>query len=425
MDRHAAAVSQLSTLHMERARALMGRLDAFASFSDEESALTRFYLSKAHALAAEQYVAWCGESGISAYIDPVGNVRARYDGRLPGSPALMIGSHIDTVRNAGRYDGNLGALAALSVVEELAASDERLDVAIEIIAFGDEEGVRFPTTLSGSRTLAGLFSEATLDQTDAEGVAMRDALVKFGCDPAQIAPARARGLSAFVELHIEQGPVLESEGLPVGVVTEINGATRLHATIRGLAGHSGTVPMGLRVDALAAAAEMILRIEERAKLEGDLVATVGRLEVDPGAANVIPAEARFTIDVRGPSDSRRRRAVADISRRLAAIANDRNAGLILTQTHDASAFQCAPDIVAGLTRSVERSGLPVRLLPSGAGHDTMIMGTLCPSGMLFVRCRHGISHSPLESISTEDCAAGLMVLMEFVRSYRPADFSAG
>ena len=397
---------------------LMARLDAFARFSDDEGKLTRLYLSNAHRDAARQYLAWCAESGLHAKIDASGNVWARYEGRQANAPALMLGSHIDTVRDAGRYDGNLGALAALSVVEQLAANNERLDVAIEIVAFGDEEGVRFPTTLTGSRAFAGLFARSSLDQKDADGVTMREALTNFGCQPEAIATLRGRGVAAFVELHIEQGPVLEAEGLAIGVVTAINGAARFSVEVRGLAGHSGAVPMNLRQDALTAAAEMILLIESRARIEDDLVATVGRIDIEPGAVNVIPGLARFTIDIRAPRDERRQRAVADISKRLDAIARERGVTLKLVQTHEASAYVCDARIVAGLKAAVERIGQPARLLPSGAGHDTMIMGQLCRAGMLFLRCKGGISHNPLESITLEDCEIGLAALMEFVRGYR-------
>jgi allantoate deiminase len=397
---------------------LMARLDEFARFSDEDGKLTRLYLSKAHRDAARQYVEWCAAAGLHAKIDASGNVWARYEGRQANAPALMIGSHIDTVRDAGRYDGNLGALAALSIVEELAAHGERLDVAIEIVAFGDEEGVRFPTTLTGSRAFAGLFARSSLDQKDADGVTMREALTNFGCEPEAIATLRGRGVAAFVELHIEQGPVLESENLAIGVVTAINGATRFHAEVRGLAGHSGAVPMNLRQDALTAAAEMILLIESRARIEDDLVATVGRIDIEPGAVNVIPGVARFTIDIRAPRDERRQRAVADISKRLDAIARERNVTLKLTQTHEASAYVCDSRIVAGLKGAVERIGQPARLLPSGAGHDTMIMGQLCRAGMLFLRCKGGISHNPDEAITVEDCEVGLAALMEFARGFQ-------
>jgi allantoate deiminase len=278
--------------------------------------------------------------------------------------------------------------------------------------------VRFPTTLTGSRAFAGIFARSALDQKDADGVTMREALKAFGCDPEAVTTLRGRNVAAFVELHIEQGPVLESENLAVGVVTAINGATRFSAKVKGEAGHSGAVPMGLRRDALAAAAEMILLIEARAKIEDDLVATVGRLEVEPGAVNVIPGEARFTIDIRAPRDEQRQRAVADISKRLSAIAAARNVELTLVQTHEAGAYVCHPKIVAGLKESVERTyQAPARLLPSGAGHDTMIMGQLCPAGMLFLRCKGGISHNPEESIMAEDAEIGLAALVDFVRGF--------
>jgi len=401
-------------------RRLMARLDEFARFSDEEGRLTRLYLSNAHRQAARQYVEWCRQIGLSAKIDASGNVWARYEGRRPDAPALMIGSHIDTVRDAGRYDGNLGALAALAVVEELTRNGERLDVAVEIVAFGDEEGVRFPTTLTGSRAFAGLFARQALDQKDADGITMREALTNFGCEPEAVATLRGRNVAAFVELHIEQGPVLESENLPIGIVTAINGATRFHCTVRGLAGHAGATPMNLRQDALAAAAEMILMVEARARAEEDLVATVGRVEIEPGAVNVIPGEARFTIDMRAPRDAQRQRAVNDIDRRLISIAKARDVELVSVHTHEAGAYVCHPEVVAGLKAAVESIGQPVRLLPSGAGHDTMIMGQLCPAGMLFLRCKGGVSHNPLESITSEDCEIGLAALMAFVRSFKAA-----
>jgi allantoate deiminase len=397
---------------------LMARLDEFAGYSDEEGRLTRLYLSNAHRQAAQRYIGWCREIGLAAKIDASGNVWARYEGKQPNAPALMIGSHIDTVRDAGRYDGNLGALAALAVVEELAKKGERLDVAVEIVAFGDEEGVRFPTTLTGSRAFAGLFARSSLDQKDADGVTMREALTNFGCEPEAVATLRGRNVAAFVELHIEQGPVLEAENLPVGIVTAINGATRFHCTVRGVAGHAGATPMNLRRDALTASAEMILMIEARAALEEDLVATVGRLEVEPGAVNVIPGEVRFTIDMRAPRDAQRQRAVNDIDKRLISIAKTRNVELISVHTHEAAAYICDPKVVAGLEAAVANIGQPVRLLPSGGGHDTMIMGTLCPAGMLFVRCKGGVSHNPLESITVEDCEVGFAALMAFVRRFR-------
>jgi allantoate deiminase len=410
--------SSLSEADLSAGARLMARLDAFAAFTDEPGRLTRLFLSEAHRRAAAAFIAWCREAGLTARIDPAGNVVARYEGKRKGAPALMLGSHIDTVRDAGRYDGNYGALAALAVVQGLSAADERLDHAIEIVAFGDEEGVRFRTTLTGSRALAGAYLEDALDQKDAAGIAMRDALKAFGGDPDKASSIRANHIACFVETHIEQGPVLEAEGLPVGIVTAINGATRLEVGVDGIAGHAGATPMNLRRDALTAAAEMALAIEARARRETDLVATIGRLEVWPGATNVIPGHVQFAIDVRAPDDERRAAALADIKARIDAIAEARGVGATVAKTHEANAFVCDPGVVAGLTRAVDQLGVQPRLLPSGAGHDTMVMGALCPAGMLFVRCKGGISHNPLESITVEDCAYGLAALTRFVRDFK-------
>lgn len=410
--------SSLSEADLAAGARLMARLDAFAAFTDEPGRLTRLFLSEAHRRAAAAFIGWCGEAGLAARIDPAGNVVARYEGKRNGAPALMLGSHIDTVRDAGRYDGNYGALAALAVVQGLSAAGERLDHAIEIVAFGDEEGVRFRSTLSGSRALAGAYFEDALDQKDSAGVAMRDALKAFGGDPDRASSIRANHVACFVETHIEQGPVLEAEGLPLGIVTAINGATRLEVGVDGIAGHAGATPMNLRRDALTAAAEMALAIEARARRETDLVATIGRLEVWPGATNVIPGHVQFAIDVRAPDDERRAAALADIKARIDAIAEARGVGATVAKTHEANAFVCDPRVVAGLTRAVDQLGVQPRLLPSGAGHDTMVMGALCPAGMLFVRCKGGISHNPLESITVGDCAYGLAALTRFVRDFK-------
>ena len=408
----------LSGAELAAGQKLMARLDAFAAFTDEPGRLTRLFLSDAHKRAARAFIDWSAEAGLDARIDAAGNVVARYEGQQAGGAALMLGSHIDTVRDAGRYDGNYGALAALAVVEELAARGERLEHAVEIVAFGDEEGVRFRTTLTGSRALAGKYEHDALNQKDSGGALMRDALQAFGGDPGKAGSIRANYIAAFVEAHIEQGPVLEAGGLPLGIVSAINGATRLEVGVDGTAGHAGATPMSLRRDALTAAAEMALAIEARARGEADLVATIGRLDVWPGAANVIPGHAQFSVDLRAPDDARRAAALADLKASIHSIAMARGVRVTVAKTHEANAFVCDPRIVAGLTSAVEQVGVQPRLLPSGAGHDTMVMGELCPAGMLFVRCKGGISHNPLESITLEDCAFGLAALIRFVRDFR-------
>ena len=393
---------------------MMKRLDDFAAFTEEPGRLTRLYLSPAYRAACEQFAQWARAAGMSADIDAVGNVRARYEGAHAHAPALMLGSHIDTVRDAGRYDGNLGALAALAVVEQLHAQGARLDHALEVVAFGDEEGVRFSTAMTGSRALAGSLSASAMEAKDRDGVTLAQALTAFGGDPERAYACRARDVAAFVELHIEQGPVLEAKGLALGVVGAINGATRMLVTVKGLAGHAGCVPMDLRRDAVAAAAEMILAVEARAKTESDLVATVGLLEVEPGAINVIPGLARFSLDVRAPRDEWRRRAVSDIRAACVGIAGRRGVEAVFMPVHEAPAYVCDAGVVAGFDRALAGLGQPAFHLPSGAGHDTMVMGQAAPAGMLFVRCKGGISHNPAESITAEDGALALAALTRFV-----------
>ena len=402
--------------------AVMARLKSLATFTEVPGELTRLYLSPAHKAAALQVKHWMARAGMAVTIDAVGNVVGRYDGTDPCRPALLLGSHIDTVRNAGRYDGCLGVVAAIQAVAELHASRERRPFAIEILAFGDEEGVRFPVTLTGSRAIAGTLDPAALDAEDANRVSVREALQQFGCNPFEIPklPRRREDVLAYVELHIEQGPVLEAEGLPVGVVTAINGASRFMVDLTGEAGHAGTVPMALRKDALAAAAEMILAIERRAAAPSELVATAGLIEALPGAVNVIPGAARFTIDVRAPADSVRAEAIADLERELGAIAERRGVGMAMRRTYDAPAAACAPWLIDGLEAAVARTGIRPRRLPSGAGHDGLAMVDLCPMGMLFVRCKGGVSHNPAERVTAEDADFAVRALLDFLRSFEPA-----
>ncbi|MDJ0948086.1 MAG: allantoate amidohydrolase [Alphaproteobacteria bacterium] len=400
---------------------VMERLTALARLSEDPTCLTRRFLSDAHKAAAAQVQGWMEEAGMAASVDAVGNVVGRYESEPAGRPALLIGSHIDTVINAGWYDGNLGVVGAIACVGELARQGRRLPFAIEVIAFGDEEGSRFPTTLTGSRAVAGRFDPAALDATDEAGVSVREALEAFGCDPSQadrIGRTRDQ-VHAYVELHIEQGPVLEAEGLPVGVVTAINGASRFEITLAGMAGHAGTVPMALRRDALAGAAEMIAAVEEIGGASPGLVATVGVIEALPGAVNVVPGDCRFTLDVRAPEDDMRAEAVAAIDARLHEIAGRRGLDLTIKRTHDAPAAVCAPWIMDQFDAAVERHGIKPFRLPSGAGHDAMAFSGFCPIGMLFMRCEAGISHNPVESVTTEDTDIAVRVLLDFIERFEP------
>lgn len=408
-------------------RAQMARLADLARFSSERDALTRRYLTPEHRGAADLVAGWMREAGMTAAIDAVGNVVGRYPGARPDAPALLLGSHIDTVRDAGRYDGTLGVVTAIEAVARLHAAGERLPYAIEVLAFGDEEGSRFPVTLTGSRAVAGTFDTATLDAVDPDGVRLRDALIGFGCAPDDIPTIarRAGDVLAYCEVHIEQGPVLEAQGLPVGIVTAIAGGSRFKVAVDGVAGHAGTVPMSLRRDAVCAAAEMILAVEALALRTPGLVATTGVIAADPGAVNVIASDAFFTVDVRSDDDTVRRTAIAAFEHDFRAIARRRRVGVEIRRTYDQPAALCHPALVAQFEDAVRRAGIAPLRLVSGAGHDGLAMRALCPIGMLFVRCRGGISHNPAESITAADAACAATVLLDFLRRFDPSGLRAG
>ena len=400
---------------------IVGRINRLAAISETPDNLTRIFLTVEHRAAADLIMAWMVEAGMSAHLDAIGNVCGRYEGERPGLPCLMLGSHYDTVRDAGKWDGPLGLITAISCVADLHKRGRRFPFAVEVTGFADEEGVRFASTLLGSRAVAGTFNERLLASKDGAEISMREALVQFGLDPDHIgAAARVRGeLLAYVELHIEQGPVLEAKGLPVGVVSAIAGATRLAAKVTGMAGHAGTVPMELRRDALGGAAEMITKIEELCLTDGrGLVGTVGYVHAMPGATNVIPGQAHFTIDLRAPTDIHRGRALADISRHIEAIAERRNLELRLDVTHENRTVPCAPWLKTQVAEAVAAEGYPVFELPSGAGHDGMAMVDIADVAMVFVRCRGGISHHPDEHVEVTDADAGARVLLRLIENFR-------
>src|ERR1700687_5790903 len=401
---------------------IVGRINELAAISETSEHLTRIFLTREHRAAADLILSWMRDAGMHAHLDAIGNVCGRYDGEVAGLPCLMLGSHYDTVRDAGKWDGPLGLITAISCVADLHKRGRRLPFAIEVIGFDDEEGVRFASTLLGSRAVAGTFDEGVLGVKDSAGISMRDALTKFGLDPDHIgAAARARSeLLAYVELHIEQGPLLEALNLPVGVVTAISGATRLAASLTGMAGHAGTVPMLLRRDALAGSAECIVAIEEFCRTDqAGLVGTVGYIHAMPGATNVIPGEVSFTIDIRAASDAHRKLAVADIVRQIENIAKRRQLTLQLDVTHENRTVPCAPWLKSQVAAAVAGEGYRVFELPSGAGHDGMAMIDIADVGMIFVRCRGGISHHPDEHVDTADADAGARVLLGLIENFRP------
>jgi allantoate deiminase len=400
---------------------IVGRINALAAISETPEHLARIFLTSEHRAAADLILDWMREAGMRAHLDAIGNVCGRYEGDRPGLPCLMLGSHYDTVRDAGRWDGPLGVITAIACVADLNRRGKRLPFAVEVTGFADEEGVRFASTLLGSRAVAGRFDESVLAGRDRDGVTMREAMLKFGLDPDHIgAAARVRReLLAYLELHIEQGPVLEDQDIPVGVVTAISGATRLAAQLTGMAGHAGTVPMGLRHDALAGAAECISAIEYFCRTDGNgLVGTVGYVHAAPGATNVIPGQVSFSIDMRAPTDMHRQRAVADVVREIEAIAKRRGLVLQLDITHQNRTVPCAPWLKSQIADAIAAEGFAVFELPSGAGHDGMAMIDIADVGMIFVRCRGGVSHHPDEHVELADADAGARVLLRVIENFK-------
>ena len=365
---------------------VMARADQLAALSETADALTRVYLSPEHLQANQLVGQWMQAAGMMVWQDSVGNICGRYEGVQEGAPAVLLGSHLDTVRNAGRYDGMLGVLAAIEVVQRLHQQGRRLAKAIEIVGFGDEEGTRFGITLLGSRGVTGTWPESWLSQCDTDGVSVAQALVNAGLDPARIAHAarHPRDIAAYLELHIEQGPCLEQAGLALGVVEAINGARRLNCRFTGEAGHAGTVPMLHRKDALAAAAEWMMLVENLTRQRGgNLVATVGTLRCAPGAVNVIPGEVQLTLDIRGPQDAPLTALLEELLGQAQATACDSHLQAVLSEA-----------VAAVQGRSLT--------LPSGAGHDAIAIAERWPSAMLFVRCLGGVSHHPAESVTAAD-----------------------
>ncbi len=409
------------TLTLLQPQRIWDRCDALARFSELDGGLTRVFLSPEQKAANELVLSWMRDAGLVAHVDAMGNCVGRYEGESASLPCLMLGSHLDTVRDAGKYDGMLGVIVAIEVVAALHTQRKRLPYAIEVVGFGDEEGVRFGATLLGSRAVAGTFDLALLDKVDAQGVSMRDAMRSFALDPRQIAGVARRpgDLLAYAELHIEQGPVLEAEGLALGVVTAINGGNRFNVEVTGMAGHAGTVPMRLRRDALAAAAECLLAVERIAGALPHIVGTVGRIEAWPGAMNVIPGRARFSLDVRAPTDNERQSALAAIRAALESIAARRNVSVAFEALWEAKTAPCAPALQQQLAAAIAAEGLRVHHLPSGAGHDGMAIVDIAPIGMLFVRCKDGVSHNPAEAITLDDVRVGTRAFARFVENFVP------
>ena len=405
-------------------------IDALAQHSEppfaEQGQLTVTYLSDAHRACAQRIAKNMHDCGFdSVHIDAVGNVVGRYEsssalrneseGQRPKT--LLTGSHYDTVRNGGKYDGRLGIFVPLAVVQQLHAAQRRLPFALEVVAFAEEEGQRYPATFLGSGALVGDFQQEWLEQVDAQGITLRAAMQHAGLCVDDIPKLRraASDYLGFVEVHIEQGPVLNEMNLPLGVVTSINASVRYQCEVVGMASHAGTTPMDRRRDAAVAVAELMLFMEQRARADGDSVATVGQLQVPAGSVNVVPGRCQFSLDLRAPSNAQRDALERDVLEKLSNICQQRGLHHTIKESMRASAAPSAPDWQARWEAAVAASGLPVHRMPSGAGHDAMKLHELMPQAMLFVRGQNsGISHNPLESTTSDDMELAVQAFSHLV-----------
>jgi allantoate deiminase len=389
----------------------MRRCDALGAISDEPGRLTRTFHSPAMQRANALVGTWMREAGLDVREDAAFNLLGRWAsggarGALGGRPrrrTLLLGSHLDTVRDAGKYDGPLGVLVALAAVGHVRASGRVLPFDVEVAGFSDEEGVRYQTAYLGSGAMAGTLTRRDLARIDEKGL--------------ERARRRRGEFLGYVETHIEQGPVLDARDVPVGVVSAIAGQSRIRVELHGRAGHAGTTPMDQREDALCGAAELVLAAEQCG-----VIATVGQIQVEPGASNVIPGRAVLTLDVRSPLDRRREAAVRRLHATARAIAKHRGLRLDWTPVQQTGAVPCDPALTRLLSDSVGRQGLPVLTLPSGAGHDAVALSSLCPVAMLFVRCRGGVSHHPSESVRAADVAVAIGVVVDLIESLADATF---
>lgn len=409
------------TIEETSADIVMQRCDLLGTYSEEQDRLTRPFASPAMRKVNETVAQWMRNAGMSVQQDAIGNLIGRYEAQsadTKGTKILLLGSHLDSVRDAGKYDGPLGVMIALACVERLHTRNERLPFAIEVLGFADEEGLRYHSAYIGSKAMTGTFDPEALHLIDDDGIAMADAIRAFGGnpDPAALQNARWRRdeLLAYCEVHIEQGPVLEAQKLPVGIVSAIAGQKRISVHFTGEAGHAGTVPMALRHDALCAAAEFILAVESLAQNIPGLVATVGQINVQPSASNVISGQVTLSLDVRHQSDTVLEQACQQLEECARQVGQVRHVSSNWHMLQEHAAVPCSPHVTELLAQAIGDIAYPLLSIPSGAGHDAAILSNLTDMGMLFVRCRGGISHNPAEAVTTEDVAIAIAVLERFL-----------
>jgi allantoate deiminase len=401
----------------ELAQTVMKWIDELGRISDDADRLTRTFGSPAMRRANTQVGAWMKDAGLTVTEDAIGNLIGRYPGQNEHAKTFILGSHLDTVRDAGKFDGPLGVLIAIACVRHLHEQKIRLPFAIEVLGFADEEGVRFQSTYLGSRALTGSLIEADLKRFDAKGITIAEAIRAYGGNPEQLGNARrdSQQLLGYAEVHIEQGPVLEKKYQPVGVVSAICGQTRIRVRFTGQAGHAGTTPMNLRHDALAAASEFLLAVEKCAVAHAGLVATVGQLDVRPGASNVIPGEVILSVDVRHAANETRHQAGAKLQELVQQIGEKRGIAVDWEIVQESQSVPCSRELTAVLAKAARQHLVEVTELTSGAGHDAAVMGDLTSIAMLFVRCKDGLSHHPNESATVEDIAVAIAVMNDFLR----------
>ncbi|MBE7169751.1 MAG: allantoate amidohydrolase [Williamsia sp.] len=400
-----------------RAAALLQRIRELSLITDEPGIINRVYGTPAFVQAGSLVLSWMEEAGLEAHIDPVGNIRGRWDCGNPAAKTLLIGSHYDTVVDAGAFDGPLGILLGLDLLELVTGLQQQLPFHIELLAFCDEEGVRFHTTYLGSKAVAGLFETELLDKRDEQGIALRQAIQAIGGDPGGLAQASVAGkeLLGYIEAHIEQGPVLYERAIPVAVVTGIAGQKRILLSFTGEAGHAGTVPMPMRRDALCCAAACILAIEDFARQQAGLVATVGKLDIPHAASNVIPGKVDCTLDLRSTDEEELAAAWQSLQKVLNDICRQRAVLFSYNMVQSSAPVSCDPRLIRLLSRAIGDAGHQVVSLSSGAGHDVVPLSAICPVAMLFVRCYKGISHHPLEDVEEDDIAATIQVMEGFLK----------
>ena len=399
-----------------RAEKIISRIDALAALSDQPGMISRVFGTPAFVSASNMFVQWFTEAGLSTRIDNIGNVRGRLTCSTANSKTFVIASHFDTVINAGKFDGPLGIVMGLDIIEQLIAEKIELPFNIELIAFSDEEGVRYHSTFLGSKVVTGTFDETLLNKKDNREIPLSQAITEIGGDVAKLKRDKipTGEWLGYFEIHIEQGPILFEAGIPVAGVSAIAGQKRATITCVGEAGHAGTVPTNMRRDALCCAADCILQLEYFAKTHVNIVATVGTLHISNAASNVIPGNVEFTLDVRSDDEDALDTAWHDIRSLVTSIGHKRNIDTQLDLVQSSLPVKCDYTLNFLLKRAIAELGYEVKELVSGAGHDAVPISAVSPVSMMFVRCYKGISHNPAENVEIKDIEAAITVADHFI-----------